>query len=134
MARRTAVRNLIIAEARRAGVPVRFALAVAWQESGWRQSVVSNAGAVGVMQLLPSTADWIGEAMLHATVNVWNRRQNVRAGVTLLKHYLLRYKGNRRFALAAYYQGQRSADRHGVLPVSHPYVASVLLLEELLEP
>jgi LysM repeat protein len=134
MARRAQVRDLIIAEARRAGVPVRFALAVAWQESGWRRGVVSSAGAVGVMQVLPDTADWIGEAMLGASVNIHDSRQNVRAGVTLLKHYLLRYKGNRRLALAAYYQGQRSADRYGVLPVSGPYIASILLLEELLEP
>jgi soluble lytic murein transglycosylase-like protein len=134
MARRAQVRDLIIAEARRAGVPVRFALAVAWQESGWRQGVVSSAGAVGVMQLLPDTADWIGQAMVGASVNIHDRRQNVRAGVTLLKHYLLRYKGSRRLALAGYYQGQRSADRNGVLPVSGPYIASILLLEELLEP
>jgi len=134
MARRSAIRNLIVNEARRAGVPVALALAVAWQESGWRQRVVSSADAVGVMQLLPATAAWVGDTMLHARVNIHGARSNVRAGVTLLKHYLLRYRGDRRRALAAYYQGQTAVDRHGIFPVSEPYIASILLLEDMLQP
>jgi len=134
MARRTANRDLIVDEARRAGVPVPLALAVAWQESGWRQRVVSSAGAVGVMQLLPSTSEWVATTMLHARVDIHRPRSNVRAGVALLKHYLLRYRGDRRRALAAYYQGQRALDRDGIFPVSRPYIASILLLEELLQP
>ena len=54
----------IVREADRQGVPRALALAVAWQESGWQQGVVSHAGAVGVMQLMPGTAEWIGETML----------------------------------------------------------------------
>jgi LysM repeat protein len=134
MARRAAIRDLIVDEARRAGVPVSLALAVAWQESGWRQRVVSSAGAIGVMQLLPGTAAWVADTMLHAQVNIHGARSNVRAGVTLLKHYLLRYRGDRRRALAAYYQGQAAVDRHGIFPVSESYIASILLLEEMLQP
>ena len=134
MARRVAISDLIAGEARRAGVPVPLALAVGWQESGWRQGVVSYAGAVGVMQLLPDTAAWIADTMLQARVNIHGARSNVRAGVALLKHYLLRYRGDRRRALAAYYQGQRAVDRHGIFPVSRPYIASILLLEEMLQP
>ena len=111
-----------------------LALAVAWQESGWRQRVVSYAGAVGVMQLLPSTAAWVADSMLHARVDIHGTRSNVRAGVTLLKHYLRRYRGDLRRVLAAYYQGQAAVDRHGIFPVSEPYIASILLLEETLQP
>lgn len=125
------VRRLIIAEAQRFGVPPALALAVAWQESGWRQNVVSNAGAVGVMQLLPTTGDWIGQVMLGEHVDVHDRASNVRAGVRLLAHYLDRYHGDRARALAAYYQGQTAVDRHGIYPVSRPYIASVLRLEQL---
>ncbi len=132
MTARRGVQTIITAEAKRAGIPVAFALAVAWQESGWQQGIVSNAGAIGVMQLLPTTADWVATSMLHAPVNVHDTRQNVRAGVTLLAHYLARYQGNRTLALAAYYQGQRSVDVHGIYPVSRPYVASVLALEAIL--
>ncbi len=131
VAERDAVRRVIVEEAKRFGVPGALALAVAWQESGWRQDVVSRAGAVGVMQLLPATGEWVGEAMLRSAVNIHDLRGNVRAGVRLLAHYLDRYDGSRDLVLAAYYQGQTAADRHGVYRVSRPYIASIKVLEVL---
>lgn len=132
MFQRDAVRQMIVEEAATFGVPAAFALAVAWQESGWQQSVVSHAGAVGIMQLMPATAAWVGEAMLGTPVDMYDARQNVRAGVRLLAHYLGRYGGSHELALAAYYQGQRALDLHGIYAVSRPYIASVLALEALL--
>ena len=134
MAARSSVQDAIVVEARRAGVPVRLALAVAWQESGWRQGLVSSSGAVGVMQLLPATADWIGGSMLGSRVDIRATGSNIRAGVTLLRHYLERYAGDQRLVLAAYYQGQRAVDEHGVYPVSRPYIASIVTLEGLFAP
>ena len=131
MQRRNSVRRVIVEEARRYSVPDALALAVAWQESGWRQGVVSHAGAIGVMQLLPSTGEWVGETMLGTRVDPQDLRQNVRAGVRLLAHYLDRYDGDRALTLAAYYQGQTAVDRHGIYAVSRPYIASILVLEEL---
>lgn len=131
VAERDAVRRLIVQEAGRFGVPPALALAVAWQESGWQQGVVSWAGAIGVMQLLPDTGEWVGEAMLGTPVDLRDTHENVRAGVRLLAHYLDRYDGNRDLVLAAYYQGQTAADRHGVFPVSRPYIASIKALETL---
>jgi len=131
VAARQGIGRVIVAEARRQGVPPAFALAVAWQESGWQPRVVSYAGAIGVMQLLPATGDWVSDTMLGRSVNLWNPEQNVLAGVRLLKHYLVRYGGNRSLALAAYYQGQSAADRYGVFPVSRPYIASILHLQAL---
>jgi N-acetylmuramoyl-L-alanine amidase len=132
MARRDTVRRIILREADRYRVPRAFALAVAWQESGWQQGVTSSAGAVGVMQLMPGTAAWIGETMLGRRVNTHDTRSNVRAGVRLLRHYLDRYGGNRDLVLAAYYQGQGAVDRHGIYPVSRPYIASIRSIERLL--
>lgn len=132
MDQRAAVRDLIAREARRAGVPVSFALALAWQESGWQQGVVSSAGAIGIMQLMPATADWVAHSMLGHSVDVHKARQNVRTGMTLLRHYFRRYHGDRNLVLAAYYQGQRSVDEHGILPISRPYIASILALEAML--
>jgi LysM repeat protein len=123
--------RMIVAEARRQGVPPAFALAVAWQESGWQPRVVSWAGAIGVMQMLPATGEWVGSAMLGHQVNLWDPMQNVKAGVRLLKHYLARYGGSRDLALAAYYQGQTAADRYGIFPVSRSYIASIQRLEHL---
>ena len=131
VAERDAVRRVIVEEAGRYGVPPALALAVAWQESGWQQGVVSHANAVGVMQLLPATGEWVGSAMLGTTVDIGDLRQNVRAGVRLLAHYLDRYDGSRDLVLAAYYQGQSAVDRHGVYPVSRPYIASIRVLESL---
>ena len=125
VAGRDAMRQVIAEEATSAGVPVALALAVAWQESGWRQDVVSSAGAVGVMQLMPGTARWVGQSMLGRAVDINDARDNVRAGVRLLAHYLNRYAGNRDLVLAAYYQGQGAADRYGVYPVSRGYIATV---------
>jgi len=131
MAKRDWVRRIIVNAADRWGVPRSLALAVAWQESGWRQRVVSHAGAVGAMQLMPATADWVGTAMLRAPVDIHATRSNVNAGVRLLKHYLQRYSGNRDLILAAYYQGQRAVDHYGIYPISRPYIASVRHLERL---
>lgn len=126
-----AARMVIVEEAHRFAVPPALALAVAWQESGWRQGVVSEAGAIGVMQLLPATGDWVAEAMLHEPVDIRELRSNVRAGVCLLAHYLGRYGGDRDRMLAAYYQGQRAVDTQGIYPMSRPYIASIRALEVL---
>jgi soluble lytic murein transglycosylase-like protein len=131
VADRSGIGRLIAAEARRQHVPREFALAVAWQESGWQPGVVSTAGAIGVMQLLPATGDWIAATMLGAPVNLWDARSNARAGVRLLRHYLDRYGGSRPLALAAYYQGQAATDQHGIYAVSQPYIASILILQEM---
>jgi soluble lytic murein transglycosylase-like protein len=122
---------IIRAEARSQGVPVAFALAVAWHESGWRPTVISRAGAVGVMQLTPATADWVAGTMLGHRVDLYDASSNVQAGVALLRHYLDRYQGDRTLVLAAYYQGQTAADRHGVYGMTRPYIASILALEKL---
>ena len=131
VAERDAVRRIIVEEANRYDVPAAFALAVAWQESGWQQGVVSHAGAVGVMQLMPATAEWVGEAMLGSRVEIRDTRHNIRAGVRLLAHYLGHYDGDRARVLAAYYQGQWATDHHGIYPVSRPYIASINVLVHL---
>lgn len=131
VAQRDAVRRLLVKEAKAQGVAVALVEALAWQESGWQQRAVSSMGAIGVMQLMPATADWIGTTMLGTTVDPSDVTQNIRAGVRLLRHYLHRYRGDRSLALAAYYQGERGTDLHGVYPATRPYVAAILALEAL---
>ncbi|HET7686026.1 MAG TPA: LysM peptidoglycan-binding domain-containing protein [Candidatus Limnocylindria bacterium] len=131
VARRAEIGTIIAQEAQRHGVPIAFAQAVAWQESGWQQGVTSRVGAMGVMQLMPDTVTWVGEAMLGAPVNPHDARQNISAGVRLLRHYLDRYDGDKALVLAAYYQGQRAVDTYGIYAVSRPYIASILVLERI---
>ncbi len=128
---RDALRQLLAREARSHGVPVALVLAVAWQESGWQQKVVSSTGAIGVMQLQPETAEWIGSAMLGSRVDPDDTVSNIRAGIVLLKHYLVRYGADRSLVLAAYYQGERGTDLHGVYPATRPYIASIRALEAI---
>lgn len=131
---RAPIGQLVAEEANAEGVRVAFALAVAWQESGWQAEVVSFAGAVGVMQLTQPTADWVARSMLHQPIRLTDARSNVRAGVVLLKHYLARYHGDKALVLAAYYQGQTAADRHGIYDMTRPYIASILTLEQYFTP
>ncbi len=118
-------------EAEAIGLPPALAMAVAWQESGWRPGLTSSAGAVGVMQILPSTGEWIASSILRAPVNVEDTASNIQAGVRLLKHYHDTYRGDRARLLAAYYQGQYAVDTHGIYRVSWPYIESVVALEKM---
>ncbi|HJT64002.1 MAG TPA: LysM peptidoglycan-binding domain-containing protein [Candidatus Limnocylindria bacterium] len=129
VATRGAARDLLLAAATEFGVPASFVLAVSWHESGWQPGVVSHAGAVGLMQLMPATADWVAGAMLHELPAINDPRWNARAGVRLLAYYLARYQGNKTKVLAAYLQGMTSVDQIGVLVSSQPYINSILALE-----
>src|SRR5438034_3434041 len=55
--------------------------ALAWQESGWQQQVISDVGAVGVMQIMPETGRFTGEIILQRAVDTANLEHNVEAGV-----------------------------------------------------
>ena len=131
VAQRTEAREVLLEAASEFGVPGPFVLAVAWHESGWQPSVVSSAGAVGIMQLMPDTADWVAGSMLHEDPAIDDPRWNARAGVRLLAYYLNRYQGDTPKTLAAYFQGMTSVDQIGVLVSTVPYVDSILALEHI---
>lgn len=123
---KAAVRQMIRSAARRHGVPVSLALALAYQESGFQQRVVSPVDAIGAMQVLPRTGRSLGR--LHGrTFDLLKASDNVEAGVLLLSD-LLRATDSVERALAGYYQGLGSMARIGVLPQTRQYVRNVLLL------
>ena len=126
---RAEVGQEISRQARRLGVPVRLAKAVAWQESGWQQHVRSPAGAVGVMQVLPSTGLWMS-LYAHRPLDLHDTHDNVTAGVTLLRVLLSETSRTRR-AVAAYYQGLGGLRRHGMYSETRRYVASVEALAQV---
>jgi len=119
--------SLIARSAARHGLSPALARAVAWQESGFRQEARSAAGAVGVMQLMPATARWVGPALLGRAVDPYATADNVEAGIAYLA-WLLRRTGNVPAALAAYNQGPNSVRRNGTFRETRGYVASVLSL------
>src|SRR5712692_6961794 len=73
---RGTARLLLIQAARHHGLRPGFVLAVAYWESGWNQQAVSRTGAIGLMQVEPSTAAWAGPALLHRRVNLYNPHAN----------------------------------------------------------
>ena len=109
------------------GVPPALAEAIAWQESGFNNSEVSNVGAVGVMQIVPDTWRWIGDHVATIPLQPASASDNVRAGVLLL-HALLAETGSYSETAAGYYQGLASISRNGTYSSTRRYVASVLAL------
>jgi soluble lytic murein transglycosylase-like protein len=111
----------------RYGVDASLARALAWMESGYQQRVVSSVGAMGVMQLLPSTWEYVTEILLGKPVPK-TADGNVRVGVVYLKHLLDVFGGDERLALAAWYQGERSVRARGPYDETKAFVADVLAL------
>jgi LysM repeat protein len=131
VAQRLEARALLLDAASEFGIAAPFVLAVAWHESGWQPGVVSAAGAVGLMQLVPGTADWVAGSMLGEAPAIDDPRWNARAGVRLLGFYLDRYQGDAAKTLAAYFQGMASVDQIGILQSTQPYIDSILSLEQI---
>ncbi len=100
------------------------ATGVAYQESGFNNSVVSSAGARGVMQIMPGTWDFIQSNLASYQLNPYSTQDNVNAGGLYL-HYLERTMGNEDAAIGAYYQGPNSVRERGLLPETQHYVANV---------
>jgi hypothetical protein len=129
-ATRAQVRRVVVRTARRHGVAPRLALAIAWQESGWQQRRTSSAGAIGVMQVLPGTGRWMS-LYVHRRLNIYSLRDNVTAGVVLLR--VLRGQTTWRRSIGAYYQGLGAVQRHGFYPSTRRYVRNVVALQRRLD-
>jgi transglycosylase-like protein with SLT domain len=106
---RDGAEKLVREAAERHKVDPALVRAVIETESNWNPAARSHKGAVGLMQLIPTTA------MRFGVNDVYSPRQNVDAGVKYLKTLLERYRGNLDLALAAYNAGEGAVDRaHGV--------------------
>jgi len=114
---------------RLAGVPSDLAMALAWQESGWQRNKVSSTRAVGVMQLMPDTVDFVSRQLLGtAPLDPWDPVANIRMGTRFLRYLLDSHGGDVDRALASYYQGLRSVRERGTLDETDRFVANVKAL------
>ena len=99
------VKETIVKHSMEMGVDPALALSIAKKESGFRHELKSTHGAVGVFQLLPSTANRMG-------YNPYYLNENIKAGLT---YYKMMYKmfGSTELALAAYNAGPGNVKRFG---------------------
>ncbi len=111
------------------GVDPSLARALAWMESGYNNAVVSSVGAQGVMQLLPSTWDYVEQVLIHQKVS-HDADGNVHVGMAYLSHLLNAFNGDEHLALAGWYQGERAVRASGPYKVSKAFVADVLALKQ----
>lgn len=100
------------------GVPQNILSALTKAESNYNQQAVSDAGAIGLTQLMPGTAADLG-------VDPNDAEQNVMGGARYLKHLYDKY-GNWRDALIAYNEGPGRRDSGQILPESAAYADGIL--------
>ncbi len=119
----SSIMPLINELAPRYGLDPKLVAAVVQQESGFSPTATSSSGAMGLMQLMPSTAKMLG------VTNAYNPVSNLEGGMKYLSGLLTRYHDNTALALAAYNAGPGAVDAfQGIPPYSQTqsYVASIL--------
>jgi soluble lytic murein transglycosylase-like protein len=107
------------------GLDPALVMAVAWQESGWQNTVVSSAGAIGIGQLLPSTAEFVEHDLIGAELDPRIPADNIRMTARYIRFLLKRTGGDLDMTLAGYYQGLGSVASIGFLPSTKDYIAIV---------
>jgi len=110
------------------GVAPDLAAALAWQESGFNNGLVSPANARGVMQILPGTWSWVEGNLAGRSLDPDSPQENVHAGVMYLGQLIADAGGDESLAVAGYYQGPASVQSAGVLPDTQRYVDNVMAL------
>lgn len=123
---RSRTKSLIESTARRYGVNPHLALGIAWQESGWNQGVVSPAGAIGAMQVMPQSGEW-ASGMVGRRLDLMKSRDNVTAGVAILR-YLTSNAKDLDEAIGGYYQGLGAMRAHGPYADTLQYIRNVRAL------
>ena len=117
------MQSIVADTARRMGVDPALAQAFAYQESGFNQRAVSPANAIGTMQVIPSSGEWASD-LVGRKLNLLDPYDNATAGVAIIRQ-LIRTSKSLDYAIAGYYQGQYSVNKHGMYTDTKHYVAAI---------
>lgn len=117
-----AYRNEIASAAADYGVDTALLRAVIHAESAFNPLAVSNKGAQGLMQLMPSTANDLG------VIDAFDVAQNIRGGARYLAQLLQAFNGDPRLATAAYNAGPGAVQKYGGVP---PYDETRVYVERV---
>lgn len=90
------------------GIPAKMIASMAKIESSFDQDSISSAGAIGLMQLVPDTANGLG-------VNPYDAQDNIRGGAKYMAELYQKY-GNWDLVAAAYNAGENAVDKYGGIP------------------
>jgi soluble lytic murein transglycosylase-like protein len=101
---------IIYREARRNNLPPELVAAVVETESDFRPRLISHKNAQGLMQIIPSTAEFIGAG------DLFNPRDNIAAGTKYLRYLYDRFNGDQKMVLAAYNAGEGNVEKFGGIP------------------
>ena len=117
------VEEIIETYANKYNVDSDFIKAIIKQESNFNSNATSKKGAMGLMQLMPKTAQSLG------VVDAYNPNQNIEGGVKYLRGLLDRFDNNNELALAAYNAGPTAVKKYGGIPPykeTQNYVNSIM--------
>lgn len=120
---RTQYDNLIASVARNQGMNPSVIKSIIEVESGYNPYARSSKGAMGLMQLMPQTAQDLG------VTDPWDPMENITGGTKYISWLIRKYNGNLMLALAAYNAGPSAVDSYGGIPPyqeTADYVRNVL--------
>ena len=101
------VDNYIVESGKRNSVDPLLLYSIMHQESSFKARAMSNKGARGLMQLIPSTASRFG------VTNIWDPKQNIEGGARYMRFLLNLFNGDVRLALAGYNAGEGAVMKYG---------------------
>jgi len=116
--------NIINEAAKRYNVDAALIKAIIMAESNYNNKAISRRGAIGLMQLMPATADALG------VEDIFDPAHNVNGGAKYIKQLLEQFNGNLELALAAYNAGTTQVKKYNGIP---PFKATRIYVKKVVE-